>query len=153
MSNASAKASIEKRGADSVNAAKRKRYAEDAAYRARVNEIGAKYRTCNKEKISVINKVWRDAHPGWNKKAQLKRNYGLTVEEFDAMLLAQGNKCEVCGEVFTKVNSGGPKVDHDHDTGKVRSLLCHGCNTALGLLKEDPNRMIALASYITKHKK
>jgi hypothetical protein len=148
MSNASAKASIEKRGASNINAAKRKRYAEDAEYKARVRARNDKYAADNKEKLSAVNKVWRDAHPGWNKKAQLKRNYGMTVEEFNAMLLLQDSKCAVCDKTMKQ-----PCVDHDHDTGKVRALLCHQCNTALGLLDEDPNRMIALASYISQHLK
>jgi len=61
------------------------------------------------------------------------------------MLAEQDNGCAVCGGV----NSSGRRlaVDHDHETGRVRALLCHGCNVALGLVAEDPQRVYALASY------
>lgn len=80
-----------------------------------------------------------------NRKNNLKRIYGLTLEEYGEMADACGNKCQACGD------PPGIKplfVDHCHATGKVRGLLCGKCNTSLGLLKEDPEIMRRLIAYI-----
>jgi hypothetical protein len=53
---------------------------------------------------------------------------GLSVEEYDAMLKAQGGGCAICGN---PPKTRRLDVDHDHKTGKVRGLLCHRCNRAL----------------------
>ena len=62
-----------------------------------------------------------------------KREYGITLEDYDLMLIEQEGKCAVCGSDDPK-GKGRFHVDHDHDTGKVRGLLCHYCNIAEGYL-------------------
>jgi len=57
--------------------------------------------------------------------------YGLTFEEYSALLDEQEGRCAICREEF----EGAPHVDHDHETRKVRGLLCHHCNTGIGLLR------------------
>ena len=74
---------------------------------------------------------------------RLKTRYGLTTEEFSAMVLGQDNKCKICGDEMSP-----PQVDHNHSTGEVRSLLCLPCNTSLGLLREDPQILRNMTSYI-----
>lgn len=61
----------------------------------------------------------------------LKRRYGITLEDFDRMKAEQGGVCAICLKREAKV------VDHDHKTGRVRGLLCGGCNGAIGILDED----------------
>lgn len=67
--------------------------------------------------------------PHEKRRAHLKHRYGITVEQYDEMLAAQGGHCALCpwepsdGKVLA--------VDHDHETGRVRGLLCRGCNLAL----------------------
>lgn len=80
----------------------------------------------------------------------LKTRFGLTVEDFDRMYEAQGGKCAVCPRDLEE----GYKthVDHCHETGKVRGLLCFYCNTSLGKLKEDEDTIRNLLAYIQKHK-
>jgi hypothetical protein len=78
----------------------------------------------------------------------LLRRYGITPERQEEMRAEQGNKCSICEEEFT----GSPHTDHDHKTGRVRSLLCGKCNQAIGLLDEDPTRMRKAADYIERHK-
>src|ERR1035437_4240225 len=83
-----------------------------------------------------------------HKRSYLKK-YGLTPEDFLAMYEIQEGKCGNSGcNVELGLNGIGTCVDHNHSTGKVRSLLCNGCNTALGFLKEDKSRANGLASYI-----
>ncbi|MGI5256869.1 endonuclease VII domain-containing protein [Streptomyces angustmyceticus] len=72
----------------------------------------------------------------------LKRHYGLTVAERDAMIKEQSGVCPICLEP-------GPKhVDHDHGTGKVRGVLCFNCNSALGKLRDDPDAMRRAIAYL-----
>ncbi|MFE2230232.1 endonuclease VII domain-containing protein [Streptomyces kronopolitis] len=74
--------------------------------------------------------------------SHLKRHYGLTVAERDTMLKEQFGICPICLEP-------GPKhVDHDHDTGKVRGVLCFNCNSALGKLRDDPDAMRRAIAYL-----
>jgi hypothetical protein len=68
--------------------------------------------------------------------------YGITREEYDALEWA----CQACGVTYGKL-----VIDHDHTSGKVRGVLCNGCNTALGLLCEDVKRMAGLIDYMEKH--
>ena len=78
-----------------------------------------------------------------NKRNYLK-SYGLTIEEVDAMIKAQNNKCKICN----KTSNRKLHVDHCHTTGKIRGMLCHNCNTALGLFKEDINIMAKAMDYL-----
>jgi hypothetical protein len=73
----------------------------------------------------------------------LKRKYGLTLEQFDEMLAAQGGGCGICGKL------GADNVDHDHETGRVRGILCWNCNIAIGQLEDNEDRVLALAAYLS----
>lgn len=79
----------------------------------------------------------------------MRRAYGIEPEEFAALLDAQGGVCAIC-----RGPRNGPgdrlHVDHCHDTKKVRGLLCAKCNTAVGLLNDDPDRAAALAAYLRR---
>jgi hypothetical protein len=77
--------------------------------------------------------------------------YNLTLEEIDAMLVVQNNQCTICFTPFTEEKP--PNVDHCHTSGKVRSMLCTKCNTALGLVDEDPAKMKRMIDYIENHAK
>lgn len=86
-----------------------------------------------------------------HKKESLKV-YGLTIDKYVNMHEFQKGKCGNPGcTVSLDLNSRITCVDHNHETGKVRSLLCSGCNTALGFLKENKERANGLAEYIKKH--
>jgi hypothetical protein len=87
------------------------------------------------------NKKWRASRREQLRDYDLKRRYGISLKEYSEMLAAQNGCCAVCKEQSDLV------VDHCHETGKVRSLLCNSCNRSLGLLKEDPTRIMRLADY------
>lgn len=74
--------------------------------------------------------------------------YGLTPDDYAAMSEKQGNVCAICKQ-------SGPRlaVDHDHETGAIRALLCKGCNVALGSMRDNPELMNAAAEYLRKHGK
>lgn len=72
------------------------------------------------------------------------RLYGLTREEYKELLDRQNNACAICEETFT----AEPRVDHAHSTGRVRGLLCHGCNVGIGLLRDDITRILRAVTYL-----
>jgi hypothetical protein len=89
------------------------------------------------------------------KNAYYKRNYGIDDADLGKMKIDQDNKCYLCGSEGFLIgkNNHNEKlaVDHDHKTGKVRKLLCHNCNRALGLFKDNPALMRKAASYVEDH--
>lgn len=76
----------------------------------------------------------------------LARRYGLTPESYERLLNEQGNACGICGETNQEWH-----VDHDHITGKIRSILCRRCNLAIGFLKDSAKLAAAATTYLTKH--
>jgi hypothetical protein len=97
-----------------------------------------------REKNPDYAKQWAAKNPGKARAYQIKSLYGITVEQYDAMFEAQGGICAICG----RPGDGPLRVDHDHETNEVRGLLCHGCNVAIGLMGDDPDRLIAAVAYI-----
>jgi hypothetical protein len=90
----------------------------------------------------------RDKYLASLKKADLKRHYGLTQEQWNKLFTDQGSKCAACRSTDPKVKTGKWSTDHCHTTGKVRGILCNGCNTALGHAEDKPATLRALASYL-----
>ena len=82
---------------------------------------------------------------GGERTYHLRRRYGITAEEADALLEAQGGLCAIC-----KV-APAAHVDHDHATGAVRALLCFNCNGGLGQFKDNPEALHAAAYYVQFH--
>jgi hypothetical protein len=74
----------------------------------------------------------------------------MTLEQWDAMFEAQQGSCAICGEHQDNLKRR-LAVDHDHETGKIRALLCQHCNQGLGHFRDNPARLINAASYLSKH--
>lgn len=81
---------------------------------------------------------------------QLLRDFGITAKQYDEMLSSQSGQCALC-ETSTPGGKGVFHVDHCHHTGSVRKLLCHSCNTGLGLFKDNADVLIKAAAYIRDH--
>ena len=96
------------------------------------------------------SKRWRERYPQRHKRAQrrvsLRSLYGLSIDEYESMNSAQGGLCAACGNPCRR--GGHLAVDHCHKTGRIRSLLCSGCNVALGYMQENPIAIRKLAAYI-----
>lgn len=86
--------------------------------------------------------------------ANIRRTYGLTIDQHDRMLEAQGGACAICREPFVSSERGksvqDPHVDHDHATGALRGLLCHHCNVMLGHAKDSTRLLRDAISYLEK---
>lgn len=85
------------------------------------------------------------------RKYKLASRYGISVEQYEDMLKEQDNSCKICGK-HEDEELHSLAVDHCHDTGKVRSLLCMSCNTGLGLFKDNKELLIKAQDYLEKHK-
>ncbi len=78
---------------------------------------------------------------------RLKSKYKITLEEFEAMKLSQTGLCAICKSTPDKWC-----IDHCHDTGRVRALLCGKCNTGIGMLRDNPELMELAAEYVRRHR-
>lgn len=102
----------------------------------------------NPERAAQYRKEYRDRPE--RKRAMrdgyYRRTYGLSADDVDTILDAQGGGCAICGELPEKL--GKLHLDHDHVTGDIRGLLCQPCNHALGLFQDDPELLRAAVAYL-----
>lgn len=121
---------------------------------ARTRDSSGNCRTCANERRAK----WVSEHPQLakrqNRKGNLRKLYGVEYEVVDAMLVAQRGLCACCGQKAKDVSKGheGLFVDHDHETGKVRALVCPGCNTAIAVA-DKPELLAAVTRYVAFHKR
>jgi hypothetical protein len=126
-----------------------KRYERDPSLRERDVERALAWAEANPERRAAKVQEYRES--GLLKrslrKTHLKQKYGLTVEDYERMLEAQGGGCAICGR--PPRDDISLHVDHDHETGLIRGLLCFPGNNAIGLMKDDPERLVRAAEYIS----
>lgn len=79
----------------------------------------------------------------------LGKKFGLTVEQYDEMLAAQGGGCAICGR--PPRDDISLHVDHDHESGRVRGLTCFRCNNALGDFNDDPTLLASASAYLDRY--
>ena len=79
----------------------------------------------------------------------LKKRYGITLEDFENQLDTQDNKCYICEDKFESKKD--TRVDHNHETGEMRKILCHNCNALLGHSKEDGRILRNAMKYLEEH--
>lgn len=110
------------------------------AVRARARKRSLAYHHRNRDKQNAKIRARR-----------MVRNFGITVAQYDEMLEKQGGVCAICGQAC----SSGRRlaIDHDHETGRVRALLCGNCNNGMGKFLENPDLLRKAANYIEMHKK
>lgn len=115
-------------------------------------ERGREYRAKNPGVQALANKRHHERHPEkrleYKRKWMLKSQYGLTTEQFEDMRKAQSDCCAICGERIAGKNC---HVDHCHQTGIVRGLLCSLCNLGIGMFKDDPTRLSSAIAYLQQN--
>jgi hypothetical protein len=87
------------------------------------------------------------------RKISIKYNYGITIQEFDRILIEQGGVCAICGKSEDMLLNGTPtrlSVDHNHSTGKVRGILCRKCNVGIGYFNDDVSLLERAYKYLSK---
>jgi Recombination endonuclease VII len=132
----------------SRNERRRQRYAEDPEYRERV--LAGK-RVSDEKSREETNARRRQK---WAKDPELRAKsrlaaYGLTKEGYDRMLAQQHGACAICKRQPQETLC----IDHDHDTGQVRGLLCRKCNLGLGFFDDSPSLLRAAAAYLEAWRK
>jgi hypothetical protein len=131
------------------------------AKKAKQRERSRKYREANREKVNERAREYNAKHPEKAKERKrkhyelnrekfreyreanrkkyreyhLKREYGLSLYAFNSIMEEQGKKCLVCRSDFSAKGKRKPVVDHCHETGATRGILCHDCNTTLGQIR------------------
>lgn len=88
----------------------------------------------------------KPCHRRQDKETYFRRRYGLSREQVLDMRAAQQDACAICGDPRPE------HLDHDHETGTVRQLLCQRCNFGLGQYREDPGLLRAAAAYVERHR-
>lgn len=91
----------------------------------------------------------------YNRNSQLKYLYGISSEDYENMAKKQNYVCAICNEVRVtkrKLINQNLYVDHDHETGRVRGLLCHYCNLGLGKFQDSVSLLKSAINYLTKDK-
>lgn len=112
----------------------------------------------NPERGVEAARRWRLANPEkaeeTRRRAHFKNKYGLSLDEYRAKAEEQRGRCAICGGI-PETKGGRSRrrpldVDHCHETGTVRGLLCNGCNRGLGAFKDDPDRLTRAIEYLAK---
>jgi len=117
--------------------------------------VDEKMRTPKQQRVLENQRRWRSHNRERAKFQQwayeLKKFYGITVQEYEQRLEEQDGRCAIC----LQLPPGGEHlcVDHDHDTNKVRGLLCRFCNLGIGMFNEDAGRLLSAERYIQLHNK
>lgn len=114
------------------------------------------YRKRHPEKVAAANAARYWANPMRARRRvredHYRRKYGISLAERDNLLATQGFRCAVCQSAHPGTTNGGFQVDHCHETGKVRGMLCLQCNSTLGYAHDDVIRLRLLAEYVEKHR-
>ena len=120
-----------------------------------IDEFGT-YKRGNGDGVRAVCRTCRNTaqkeryreNPDKHRAYLYKTKYGLSIEDYDQLVEAQGGRCKICG---TDTPNGHHKrfvVDHNHDTNEVRGLLCSTCNTGLGNFSDNPETLLKAAQYL-----
>ena len=128
---------------------------QSAGYcRVCVREYNRDYTSKHRDEMNA--KARAKYNPEAHREKHLKKKFNLTLSEYELMLKTQDGVCAICKNPETKLDRTGKvsplSTDHDHLTNKVRSLLCHRCNSALGYLRENTSIMYSMIEYVNSFK-
>lgn len=116
-----------------------------------IREKDSKYREINKEKLKEYNYKYREENKySKRKNSHLKWAFNITLDDYNNMLNKQNNSCAICGISRSSLKKD-LYVDHCHKTGKIRELLCDGCNRGMGQFKDNIDLMSKALTYLEKH--
>lgn len=120
----------------------------------RTNAYSRKWRAENPEKVAASLRSWEERHQehrrNYNRMVSLRKLYGMSLEEYENIMERQDGGCAICGR-----KPGSKRkhhVDHDHETGKIRGILCSQCNTGLGMFSDDIEKMKTACIYLMSNK-
>jgi hypothetical protein len=137
--------------ADTIREQKRQRYAKDIEANRAAQKRARDARKVDPTFVAARRAIyarWKEANPRGQWTIGLRRLYGLSIGEWDAMVLAQEGRCGICSD---PLEGRDINMDHDHGSGAPRSILCGYCNRGLGMFRDDPARLRAAAAYLERH--
>ena len=113
--------------------------------KSKANGFSCQCKNCK----DILRKTYGKVNPVIKRKAKLKMKFGITLEQYDRMFEKQNGVCKICG----KYDMTGRRlaVDHDHNTGKIRALLCANCNMLLGRIESTPILFKKVLEYLKKY--
>lgn len=133
-----------------------KTYTSENGYRSKCKKCMSREK-CNWAKTPRGKKKYHDQYARKRERLttegyrwrRIKQKYGISQAEYEALLSSQNGKCGIC---FTGTPTRGTfAVDHCHDTGRIRGLLCSTCNSGIGLLKDKLEILEAAVAYMRRH--
>jgi len=121
--------------------------------RERGNQYGRNYRSkkANRDHLNAGARR-RNATPERRRSHRSNhfvREYGINLDQVEHMIAVQEHCCPICGEEFTDDRRW--HVDHDHAANRVRGVLCHNCNTGIGMLRDDPSLLRSAIEYLERY--
>ena len=120
--------------------AKKQRYSTNKKY------LHSRCKECDHARVKIYHKNNRTRLTKQQLIRHRFREYGLTEEEYNNMVLSQNNLCAICNNPS---KNKALAIDHNHKTGEVRGLLCHNCNLAIGLFKENISVFTSAIKYLS----
>jgi hypothetical protein len=118
-------------------------------HNANKQQYAARYKrwaNANRERVKKLNKEWVANNGPKLFEYHIKKTYGISIAEYNAMLQDQGHKCKICPTLHSDTKR--LHIDHDHKTGSIRGLLCHWCNHMLGAAKDNPITLANAIAYL-----
>lgn len=105
---------------------------------------------CHADRVAERRKRLGDEYTKSFKDWEYRRKYGIRLDEYNQMFADQNGCCAICGKHQTEFKKS-LAVDHDHETGKVRALLCVNCNLGVGCFRDDSDLLQAAIRYLADH--
>jgi hypothetical protein len=140
------KLSEERRAA--ARARRKRRLKKDPEYRASYTAYHQQFRIDNREELTLKSREYQRKNA-----LHIKlRRKGLTIEDYDRIVAQHGGVCDICGGP-PDGRWGTFTLDHCHETGALRGLLCSKCNRGIGYFKDDPDRLMRAVKYLRRSRK
>ena len=110
------------------------------------------WREKNRSGYNNYAAAWRAKNPGKQHATDIKRLYGLKIEDYNVLLAAQSCQCKICGKQHdSSLKRGRLYVDHNHTTGAVRGLLCSECNRGIGAMRDSVELLEKSIAYLKSY--
>ncbi len=111
----------------------------------------SQWRRQNPKKVAEYARNFRQRNPEITADRALRDNYGIPIGTYATMFTDQNGKCGICGTTEPqRINAKRLAVDHCHDTGRIRGLLCHRCNSGIGYFNHDQKLLQAAIDYLSR---
>lgn len=135
------------------NTCKQSKDLSEFQFRIKRNKYETRCKRCTNDvrnkRRAFVKENFPEQLPTYSRETQIKHRYGITIDDFNKMLLEQDGKCAACKKILTD-GPMGTHIDHCHTTKKVRGILCGHCNRALGYVHDDIEKLKALIDYLER---